>query len=472
LIRFLNAYFPKRTLFLGISEACLVILAFVAASIARLGAYDATSMFAYGSGTLRLLVLSTAFLICMHYFNLYDSSVVCNRREVVVRLARALLTMYAVLAVLYYLYPSLGLGNDTFQIGFALAAIALWLWRKLFSAMSVMPQLAERALLVGDGPLVEPLIRELEARPELGMRVVAHLRERTSRDGSPDCGALPFPDDAGGMDVGEEISRAVERLRVQRIVIAMGDRRGRLPVELLLSLKSRGIRVQDGTEVYEAVTGKVPIESVRLGWLLFSPGCYASPFFLFYKRLASLLISVVGLLISLPLLPFIMLAIKVTSPGRVLYRQKRVGRDGTVFDCYKFRTMREDAEADTGPTWAGDNDPRITRIGKLLRRTHIDEIPQLWNMLRGDMSFVGPRPERPEFVSELGQKIPYYHLRHGIRPGITGWAQVRYKYGSSIEEAKEKLRYDLFYIKNMNPVLDFLILFRTLKAIFVEHGAR
>ena len=178
----------------------------------------------------------------------------------------------------------------------------------------------------------------------------------------------------------------------------MGDRRGKLPVGLLLSFKCRGVRVQDGIEVYEAITGKVPIESIRLGWLLFSPGCYASRFFLVYKRLASVFISIVGLLLSLPLLPFVVLAIKLTSPGAVLYRQKRVGRDG-VFNCYKFRTMRADAEADTGPTWAGDDDPRITPVGNF-SQSRIDEIPQLWNVLRGDMSLVGPRPERPEFVED------------------------------------------------------------------------
>jgi sugar transferase (PEP-CTERM system associated) len=252
----------------------------------------------------------------------------------------------------------------------------------------------------------------------------------------------------------------------------MGDRRGKLPVDALLSLKCRGLQVQDGVEVYEAITGKVPIESVRLGWLLFSPGCHASRFYLAYKRSASIVVSIVGLLLTLPLLPFIILAIKLTSTGPVLYRQKRVGRDGAVYNCYKFRSMRADAEADTGPTWAADEDPRITRVGRFLRITRMDEIPQLWNVLRGDMSLVGPRPERPEFVNTLDKEIPYYNLRHTIRPGITGWAQVRYKYGSSIEDAKEKLRYDLFYIKNMSAGLDLLIFFQTIKIILLGRGAK
>jgi sugar transferase (PEP-CTERM system associated) len=273
-------------------------------------------------------------------------------------------------------------------------------------------------------------------------------------------------------DAGENLCRTVKRLRASRIVVAMGERRGKLPVERLLSLKCRGVRVQDGVEFYETITGKVPIGSLRLASLLFSPGCYASRFHLIYKRFASILVSTVGLILSLPLFPFIFLVIKLTSPGPILYRQRRVGRDGDVFYCYKFRTMRAAAEADTGPTWAKDDDPRITRVGKFLRKTRLDEIPQLWNVLRGDMSLVGPRPERPEFVEMLCREIPFYQLRHGVRPGISGWAQVRYKYGSSVEDARQKLCYDLFYIKNMSAGLDLLILFSTIKIILLGRGAR
>jgi exopolysaccharide biosynthesis polyprenyl glycosylphosphotransferase len=232
------------------------------------------------------------------------------------------------------------------------------------------------------------------------------------------------------------------------------------------------VLVEDGTAVYETVTGKLPIQSLRLGWLLFSPGFCTSRSLLIYKRVASVLLSIIGLLLSLPLLPLIALAIKLSSPGAILYRQRRVGRHGVVFDCYKFRTMRADAEADTGPTWADDDDPRITSVGRFLRLTRLDEIPQLWNVFKGDMSLIGPRPERPEFVGELKRQIPHYDLRHTLRPGITGWAQIRYKYGNSVEDAREKLCYDLFYIKNMSPGLDALILFQTIKTILLARGAK
>ncbi len=280
------------------------------------------------------------------------------------------------------------------------------------------------------------------------------------------------PSGLSGDGLSGDLARAVKRLRATRIVVAMGDRRGKLPVDALLSLKCRGLAVQDGVELYEAVTGKVPIESVRLGWLLFSPGCHASRMHLAYKRAASIVASVAGMILSLPLVPWIILAIKLSSSGPILYRQRRTGRDGMVFDCYKFRTMRADAEAHTGPAWAQDDDPRITRAGKFLRQWRLDELPQLWNVFRGDMSLVGPRPERPEFVAMLNREIPYYNLRHTIRPGITGWAQIRYRYGNSVEDAREKLRYDLFYVKNMSAGLDFLVLLHTCKVILLGRGAK
>jgi exopolysaccharide biosynthesis polyprenyl glycosylphosphotransferase len=185
-----------------------------------------------------------------------------------------------------------------------------------------------------------------------------------------------------------------------------------------------------------------------------------------------MLVSAVGLLLTLPLLPFIVLAIKLDSSGPVLYHQERVGLGGQHFYCHKFRTMRRDAEADTGATWATDDDPRVTRVGKFLRVSRLDEIPQLWCVLKGDMAFVGPRPERPEFVAWLNQEIPYYGIRHGVRPGITGWAQVQYKYGNTLEDAREKLQYDLFYIKNGSLGLDLLIMFQTIKIVLLGRGAQ
>lgn len=472
MIRILNAYIPKRTLLLGISEACLITLALLASALARLGAGEARFMLTNQYGSLKILFVSVAFLACMYYFDLYDSAVVSNRREALVRLIQVLGVAYIALGLLYYLYPPVKLGRGIFHLGFLFVGFLLLLWRKLFSIINSTQRLAECVVILGEGSLANSLLREIAMRPELGIRVAgrAQVGAIGKYSANHEIGELPVV--LSQTSFCEDLAIGRPMRGIDRIVVAMEERRGKLPVDLLLSLKNRGVRVQDGNDVYESITGKVPIESIRLSWLLFSPGSHASHLFLIYKRFASVVISIVGLLLSLPLLPFVVLAIKLTSPGRVLYSQNRVGRDDKVFRCYKFRTMRSDAEAISGPTWAEDSDPRVTPVGRLLRKTRIDEIPQLMNVLKGDMSLVGPRPERPEFVAELNEKIPYYHLRHSVRPGITGWAQILYKYGSSVEDAKEKLRYDLYYIKNTSVGLDLLILVNTIKIVLLGRGAK
>ncbi|MGC1484112.1 MAG: TIGR03013 family XrtA/PEP-CTERM system glycosyltransferase [Candidatus Acidiferrum sp.] len=472
MIRLLNAYIPKRTLLLGISEACLISLALVASALARLGAGEASFMLRYQYGALKILFVAVAFLTCMYYFDLYDSTIVSNRREALVRLVQVMGVAYLALGLVYYLFPPVKLGRGIFHIGFLLVGISLLLWRRLFSVINNTKGLAERVMILGEGALARSLLHEIETRPELGIRVASRAEMFTNGNtpGNEERGGWPITLSQTSVFESVAVSRPIRG--VDRIVVAMEERRGKLPVDLLLSLKNRGVQVQDGNDVYESITGKVPIESIRISWLLFSPGSSASRPFLIYKRLASAIISIIGLLLTLPLLPFVVLAIKLSSPGQVLYSQSRVGRDGTVFRCYKFRTMRSDAEADSGPTWAKDDDPRITPVGKILRKTRMDEIPQLWNVLKGEMSLVGPRPERPEFVEGLTQEIPYYQLRHSVRPGITGWAQVLYKYGSTVEDAKEKLRYDLYYIKNASVGLDLLILFNTVKIVLLGRGAK
>ena len=440
--------------------------------VARLGPSTAVRTLNDENGALKIFVVSAAVMTCMYYFDLYDSAVLGNRREVLIRLVQVLGTIYSVSVFIYYLYPPLELGRGIFLIGLLFVAMLLFFWRKVFFVVNGVEEFAERTLILGEGPLAELLQYEFESRPELGLRVVGWARADGDGNGHLNRRDNKFASEPHLTDAADSLCRDVKLLRVNRVVVAMGDRRGKLPVERLLSLKCGGVHVQDGAEVYETITGKVPIESVRLASLLFSPGCHASRLYLFYKRFAAVVVSVIGLILSLPLIPFIVMAIALTSQGPILYRQRRVGRDGVVFYCYKFRTMRSDAEADKGPTWATDDDPRITRVGKFLRKSRMDEIPQLWNVLRGDMSIVGPRPERPEFVEELSRQIPFYQLRHTIRPGISGWAQIRYKYGSTFEDAKEKLRYDLYYIKNMSMGLDLLICFNTVKIILLGRGAK
>jgi sugar transferase (PEP-CTERM system associated) len=462
MIRLLNAYFPSRTLFLGISEACLVVIAFVAASIARLGATDAALMLSYEQGGAKILVVSAVFVGCMYYFDLYDTSILSNRREVLTRLVQVLGVGCILSALVYYVYPPLELGRGIFLIGLAFAAVILLLWRRLFLALNSRSRFAERVLIFGDGSLAESLVAELGARPELGIRVVGQLKSHENEN-------LRL---SSADKTGDQFLNLIEPYRPQRIVVAMNERRGNLPVQDLLHLKSRGVSVQDGAEMYEAVTGKLPIESLRLSWLLFSPGLEVSRPLMIYKRASSIIWSTVCLTLAFPIMAVIALAIRLDSDGPAIFRQKRVGLHGEIFTLFKFRTMKNGVDQDENYLPAERSDSRFTRLGRLLRRTRMDELPQLFNILRGDMHFVGPRPFVPNQESECAEKIPYYRQRWAVKPGATGWAQVNRGYNVTVEDNQDKLGYDLFYIKNISVGLDLLILFKTMKIVLLGRGAQ
>ena len=312
--------------------------------------------------------------------------------------------------------------------------------------------------MLGTGDRAKRLLNGLHQRSELGVEVVGwtgNIEGELTRE-----------------TVAAHLVGLARGRGVHRVIVAMPDRRGTLPVEELLDLRLAGVKVEEATSWLEKISGRIEVDQLYPSWLIFADGFRFSSFFRLVRRVLNFSVALIGLVIALPLVPFIMLAVKLGSPGPVLYHQERVGRGGKSFYCHKFRTMREDAEADTGATWATDDDPRITRVGRFLRTSRLDEIPQLWCVLVGDMHFVGPRPERPEFVEWLQREIPYYGVRHTVRPGITGWAQVQYKYGNTLEDAREKLQYDLFYIKNASVGLDFWIVFQTIKIVLRGRGGQ
>jgi sugar transferase (PEP-CTERM system associated) len=469
---FFNTSIPVRILLLGISEVCLVMLAFVAAMMARLGTTDASIELSYEQGFLKIGVIAATFVICMYYFDLYDSSVLGNRREVLARLIQVLGTVSALLAFVYYVYPPLKMGRGIFLVGLLFVALLLLGCRRLFLVLNSIPQLADRTLILGDGPLATALLAELEWRRELGLNVVGQVCMDDSGNASlyrqQSKSSAPFE----RTQVQVNLLSAADDLRIGRIIVAMGERRGKLPVETLLQLKSKGIRIQDGVEVYETATGKIPLQSLRLSWLLFSPGFQISRPMIIYKRLSSIVFSFLGIILTLPLMILISLLIRVDSPGPAIFRQKRIGQDGKVFTLYKFRSMVDGADQDNWHRPAERTDSRFTRVGGLLRRTRLDELPQLFNIFRGDMNFVGPRPFVPNQEYECLQKIPYYRQRWVITPGATGWAQVNRGYNVTIEDNTDKLAYDLFYIKNMSIGLDLLILIKTAKILLLGRGSQ
>ncbi|MDA8427754.1 MAG: TIGR03013 family PEP-CTERM/XrtA system glycosyltransferase [Geobacteraceae bacterium] len=268
------------------------------------------------------------------------------------------------------------------------------------------------------------------------------------------------------------IYETVMREKADKIVVSLSERRGVFPLSDVMACKLDGIEVMDAPSFYEHVTGKLFLEGINPSWIIFSEGFKVSRVRKIIKRGMDVLCATFGIILTIPFLPFIVLAIKLDSPGPVFYRQERVGEKESNFFLYKFRTMRADAESGTGAVWAQKNDSRVTRLGAFFRKSRIDELPQFFNILCGEMSMVGPRPERPEFVDKLKEIIPYYSERHFVKPGVTGWAQVRYPYGASVEDAKEKLRFDLYYIKNLSLTFDIMIILETIQVVLFRRGAR
>jgi sugar transferase (PEP-CTERM system associated) len=359
--------------------------------------------------------------------------------------------------------PSLLIGSGTFTTMLVLLLVLVPVWRLAFDGLTSDPHLEERVLVVGTGPLAGIVAQQIHEQHDFAYRVVGFIEDAdTHADAIRVAPVLGTPAD---------LPRILDTHHIKRIVVGVADRRGRLPIDELLQAKLAGVRVEDAATTYERITGKILVDDLRPSWLIFSDGFQASRVTRAVKRTFDLILAIVGSVIAAPAMLLTALAVRLDSPGPVLYRQERVGENGRVFTLCKFRSMRVDAERGT-PVWARDRDDRVTRVGRIIRLTRLDELPQLWNVLRGDMSFVGPRPERPFFVEQLAAAIPFYMARHTVKPGLTGWAQVKYRYGASIEDALEKLRYDLYYIKHLSLVFDFTILIDTVKVIVSGKGAQ
>ncbi|HVI07321.1 MAG TPA: TIGR03013 family XrtA/PEP-CTERM system glycosyltransferase [Candidatus Binatia bacterium] len=457
MIRLFKVYYPLRTLILLVGEALIVWTSFVLGTMLQ-NREDSWLLLNVEYGYVKILAVTGVVLLFSHWFDLYDSSNLDAKWDQIFRLLLVLGFVALVLSAAGFIFPDALPGNGSALAGLIILTFTLLGWRTAYTWMVKQPFLRERVYVLGTGDRAQRLIRGLRERSALGVEVVGWTGDvdgELNRD-----------------SVASHLLGLVRGSGVHRVIVAMPDRRGTLPVEELLALRLAGVKVEEATSWLERITGRIEVEQLYPSWLIFAEGFRFSSFFRLVRRALNFTVALIGLIFALPLLPFIVLAVKLDSPGPVLYRQKRVGRGGMFFYCYKFRTMRQDAEADTGATWASDDDPRITRAGKFLRSARLDEIPQLWCVLKGDMHFVGPRPERPEFVEWLSKEIPYYGVRHVVRPGITGWAQVQYKYGNTAEDAREKLQYDLFYIKNASVGLDLLIMFQTIKIVLLGRGAQ
>src|SRR5688572_991466 len=452
-----------------IAGETVALVAAVAISSLIIGRERAWELLVDDTALLRVLLIVVTCQVCLHYADLYDLRSINTTRELVTRLMRAIGTTSLILGIAYWLFPLLVVEQGVFLLTTVVAVVLLIAWRSTFKVISERITPRERLLLVGTSPAAIVLARELfERRHELGVEIVGFVDTDASRVGAP----VINPGIVGTLD---DIPALTARLGVSRVVVSLSDQRGKLPMDQLLDVRLQsGVLFDHLASVYEEYTGKIALENLRPSWLIFSTGFRKTRLWLITKRACDIVAAVCGLVLALPLAALTALLVKLDSPADpVFYHQERVGLNGATFTIHKFRTMRSDAEARTGPVWsAGDSDPRITRVGHFLRKTRLDEVPQLWNVLRGDMSLVGPRPERPQFVEQLTRQIPFYGQRHVVKPGVTGWAQVRYTYGASVEDALEKMQYDLYYVKHLSLRFYLLIALETVKIILLRRGAR
>jgi sugar transferase (PEP-CTERM system associated) len=388
-----------------------------------------------------------------------------NRRELMLRLVQSLGIAWALLAFLFYLVPPLFIGRGVLVISVPLVLVLLISWRSSIHLLTGHPEIGEKILIVGTGQSAQDTAQAVCERRDAGYRIVGFVTE----NGNTSDKIANFQ----VLGTTGELAEIIKSEKVDRIIIAVRERRGTFPTEALLQMSLAGnVCIEECTSFFERVTGQVNIEMLRPSWLIFAGRGRDTRLKTLLREIVHRLLALIGLIVSLPVALITALLIRLESKGSVFYRQERVGKNGRTFNVIKFRSMRVDAEKDGKPVWATADDERTTRVGRIIRVIRVDEIPQFWNIIKGEMSFVGPRPERPHFVRQLAEEIPYYEHRHLTAPGLTGWAQIKYPYGASVEDAKRKLQYDLYYVKNQGLALDLVIVFETIKTVLFGRGGR
>jgi sugar transferase (PEP-CTERM system associated) len=463
MIRLFKVFIPVGTLTLLVSEILLVTSAFIFAAYLILEV-DPTVYLMYEGGLGRIMLVVVSILLGLHFLDLYSRVYVKSRIVLLQQLCLVMGVAFVTQGLITYLNASLRVPIAVMVWGSAIAVVAIYFWRILFSAYAFQLMGLDRLLLVGGSPLLEDIGQYIVDHPESGLEVAGYLDDLHQAGDT-----LP-----GGKFLGpvESLHDIVHAVQPHRIVVGLSERRSRMPVGELLELRFAGNIIEEAANTYERVCGRVCLREIRPSQLIFSGELGPRRQNLLYQRVSNMVVAVIGIIVSFPIILLTALAVRLTSAGPVLYRQTRVGLDGVLFTVYKFRSMRVDAEVGTGAVWARKDDPRVTSVGRFIRAIRFDELPQLYNVIKGEMSIVGPRPERPEFVKALSEQIPYYRQRHCVRPGITGWAQINYKYGDTLEDTITKLEYDLYYIKNMSMALDTYIIFHTLKAMMLSRGAQ
>ena len=465
MLRIFKQNYPIRNIFFVVGEGAFIYLSVLTACWIIIG---------YGSFAvsrtlfLKILLITLVCQACLYYNDLYDFKVIDTFYELAIRLLQALGAAAIFLALVYIVFPDATIGHGIFIASVAIVVLLIVSWRFLYTLVLDRGILNEKIILLGSGELIKEIRQEINARKDCGYSVIMELSENGEHPADEE---TKNPAQRLG-DRFEGLADMARILEASRIVAGFKERRRAFPTKELLRCRVEGIDVIEGVSFYEMLTGKLIVEQLNPSWLIFSGGFEKSRLKRFFKRCIDLILSTTLIVLLLPLILLVAVAVKLDSRGPVIFSQERVGQKRRIYRVHKFRSMVADAEKLTGPVWANDDDQRITRVGRLIRKIRFDEIPQLWNVLKGQMSFVGPRPERDFFVKELEKKIPYYGERFTVKPGITGWAQINYGYGATIEDAVEKLNYDLFYVKNITTLMDLMIVLRTIKIVLFGRGAR
>lgn len=478
---------PRKSMLVIGETITLLVIVFIVAHLRLLlpmvSDPSAITNFPIEIATLRSLLVVITCQVAFFFNDLYEWKIIRNKHQTSIRLLESCSYALILLALIYFGLDGidrilLGIGPSqpprfaAYKLSIVpavvvivLSFIAAYGYRRAFDWTLFRIPIADRLLMIGDGEIARLLESEITERHDPGYEVIGYILPGQMGVGATSAGKPIF----GGY---ESIVSTVKAEGIHRVIVCLPERRGNLPMIELLNCRLQGIKVEEGELLYERITGKIAVAKLRPSYLIFSEGFNRSKFNYIFKRALDLVLAVIGMVLASPICLLTALLIKLESRGPVFFSQTRVGKEGRIFRILKFRSMRQDAEKESGPVWAGEQDPRITRIGAIIRKLRIDEIPQLINILRNDMSFVGPRPERPFFVDELKKDIPFYTERLVVKPGLTGWAQVNYRYGASKDDAVEKLQYDLYYIKNISIYLDIIILFRTIKVVVLGFGAR
>lgn len=463
MIRLFKVFIPTSVVGLVVSEALLATACFLAAFYLT-GGLSLDLYLLYGGGMIAVTVVVASILLGIYFHDLYSEFRVWSRIYLLQQYCLIFGIAFLVQALLSYVNHDLILSRWNMIIGSTLGLLILPLWRMAYSEVVFSILDPQRVLFLGDSELTRKLAHQLRRRPECALSPAGYLAPRPD----PEAEAVLGPWRGEPSDV----QHAWREVKPHRLIVGLNERRGFMPVYELLDLRLRGASIEEVGSLYETITGRIALSALRPSHLIFSQRLGPAPLALALQRAYSFVAALTGIILTSPLLLVVAALVKLTSPGPALYRQRRVGLHGKVFEVLKFRSMYVDAEARTGAVWATKDDPRITPLGRWLRKLRIDEFPQFFNVLRGEMAIAGPRPERPEFVRTLTEQIPFYGHRHSVLPGITGWAQINHKYGDTLEDTIAKLEFDLYYMKHLSPALDLYILFHTVKVMVLGRGSQ